>query len=44
MIEIYGKYGKAVVYTDFIEPECYTQISNMMNHPTKDEVRRSDES
>lgn len=33
MIEIYGKYGKALVYSDSLEPECYTQISNMMNHP-----------
>ena len=33
MSEIYGKYGKAVVYNDLIEEAAYSQIANLLNQP-----------
>ena len=33
MLEIKGKYTKAHIFTDIIEPECINQINTMINHP-----------
>jgi len=33
MLEIQGKYTKALIHTDKVEPQCISQIHTMINHP-----------
>ena len=33
MIEIHGKYGKAIVHTDYVEPSAYSQIQLLLGQP-----------
>jgi RNA-splicing ligase RtcB len=38
-MELQGKYGKAVVYTDIIEQEAISQIINILNQPMMEGVK-----
>ncbi len=33
MIELKGKYGKAIIFSNYIEKTAYIQILNLVNHP-----------
>lgn len=35
-MEITGKYGSAIIYNDFVEPEAISQVISLLNHPASE--------